>query len=333
MTLEIRTIEDGEVITENGAYRVSMSWYHSQGICDGPSISSTGLRKLALQSPHAFWKTSDWNKDRYPEKDIGDALILGRAAHAIILGDEVFDDHFIYVPHDAPPRPTKTQIAAFERDGKWSDSAAPRAEFWKTFDAKAAGRLLLTEGQVEKIMYMADNIADTPEAVEVLTSELTEISLIWKDEATGIWIKSRPDCLPTNGVDFGDLKTFSPKGADLILSAMRAVTDHGYVLQMALASMGAEIVLGGAADNCALVFVQTTEPYEVIPISLDVDAMYWGKVLCRHGLDLAAHGLKTGEWPGRAKGFVEYNYPPSLLHRFGEMQANGEIPNINKETI
>jgi PDDEXK-like uncharacterized protein DUF3799 len=328
--MKIIDLPDGQQVTEPGAYRCSMAHYHSQEICPGPSVSSSGLRTLALQSPHAFWKTSDLNPDRYPEREVGDSLILGRAAHALILGDEVFDEHFVYVPKDAPQRPTKTQIAAFERDGAWSESAAPRAAFWDVFDVEAEGRLLLREEQVEKIMYMTENISANPDAVEVLTSDLTEISMIWYDEPTGLWVKSRPDCLPSNGFDFGDLKTFAPKSRDLIISAQRSTTDFGYAMQMGLAIDGAEHVLGTTATRCALVFVQTSEPYEVIPVDLDEDTLYWARVLCRHGMNLMAHGLKTGEWPGVAKGFVKYAYPPSMLDRFGEMQIHGELPNIDR---
>lgn len=87
---------------------MSMAWYHSQEVCDGPSVSSTGIRKAALESPHAFWKTWEGNPNRYPAKEPGDSLVLGRAAHSLILGDEVFEDHFIFVPEDAPRRPTAT---------------------------------------------------------------------------------------------------------------------------------------------------------------------------------------------------------------------------------
>lgn len=328
MTFKIRTIQDGKTVTEPGAYRCSMDHYHTQEICPGPSVSSTGIRKLAMQSPHAFWKTWNGNPHRYPKKDESPSLILGKAAHALILGDEVFDDKFIFVPDDAPPRPTTTQIKNYVRDGVWSESAEPRAAFWEKFDRRAGERLLLTSDQMENITYMAENLAANPLAVEMLRSEFIEISMIWQDPITGIWVKSRPDCLPTNNYDFADLKTFAPRGSDLILSAQRSVTDYAYAMQMALAIEGAEHTLGTTAKTCALVFIQSTEPYEVIPVEIDAESLYWARVLIRDGLDRMKHGLDTGEWPGVGVDIITYSYPPSMLDRFGTMQANGELPNM-----
>lgn len=328
MTL-IRTLKDGEKITEAGAYRMNMSWYHDQ-CTDGVSVSSTGIRKAALQSPLAFWKTSDINPKRYPPKPENESLILGKAAHCLILGDEVFAENFAYVPEDAPRRPTSVQIANFERDGRWSPAAEEGGTWWAAFDAAAAGRSLLTAEQVTKIGYMAENLQALPEARDALIGDLTEISMIWQDEITGLWVKSRPDCIPSNGFDFGDLKTFSPKGGDLILSAMRSITDFGYTVQMAMAVEGSERVFGTTATRCALIFSQTTEPYEAIPIFLDEESIYWGRVLFRDGLNKIAHGLETMEWPGRATGFINYEYPPSILHRFGAMQSEGQLPNLER---
>jgi len=330
--LDIRTIADGEQVTESGAYRISMAHYHSQSVCPGPSVSSTGIRKLALQSPRAFWKTWDGNPDRLPTGDPGPALVLGRAAHALILGDEVFQDVFAYVPADAPPRPTATQVRAFERDGEWSDAARDRAAFWEAFDRDAAGKTLITADQVETIKHMADSIASNALAKEALTGGLIEISMIYQDQATGIWVKSRPDILPDNGFDGADLKTFSPRGSDLILSAHRAITDHGYHIQMALAALAAEEVFGISASEFMLVFVQTTPPYETIPIRLDEEALYLGKVMVRHGLDRMAHGLTTGDWPGvgETDDIITYSPPPSILHWMGERQLDGRLPNVSR---
>jgi hypothetical protein len=325
----IKVLNDGDRISEPGAYRMPMSVYHTQ-CCPGPSFSSTGIRKAALQSALSFWKTSDLNPQRYPPKEESEYLILGKAAHCLILGDEVFAENFVYVPEDAPRRPTAPQIAAFERNGFWSDAALAGGEYWAKFDHEAAGRSLLTAEQVTRIGYMAENLEALPEARAALVGSMTEVSLIWQDEVTGLWVKSRPDCIPDNGIDFGDLKTFSPKGPDLILSAQRAVTDNGYFVQMAMACIGAEQVFGTTADRCALIFCQTSEPYEAVPLMLDEEALHWGRVMYRDGLDKIAHGLKSGEWPGRAKGMLTYQFPPSLLHRFGELQAAGELPLIER---
>lgn len=326
--LNIIDLPDGQTIAEPGAYRCSMAHYHSADICPGPDVSSTGLRKIVLQSPHAFWKTYNRNPDRYPEKEPSDSLILGRAAHSMILGDEVFEDHFIFVPEDAPRRPTVTQVKAFERDGKWSDAAAEGAAFWDAFDKRAAGRHLLTPEQHEKICYMAENLAANPHCVELLKSDLIEISAIWQDPATGIWVKSRPDCLPSNGCDVADLKTISPKGADFRLAIQRATTDHGYYIQMALALMAAENVMGSTAQDCALVFLQTTEPYECAPLFIDYDTLYLGRCLIRQALDTMATCLEQNDWPGVGAEPVRYALPPSMSSRLYEMQSDGRLPNV-----
>lgn len=328
--MQIIDLPDGQQVTEPGAYRCSMSWYHGQAICPGPSISSSGLRKIFTESPWHFWASSDLNPDRYPEKDASDALILGRAAHSLLLGDEVFDEHFIYVPDNAPSRPTVTQIKAFVRDGKWSEKAAPGAEFWEAFDAKAVGRMLLAESQVETITRIAENLRKIPLAVEMLTGGLTEISMIWQDEITGIWVKSRPDVIPDNGADFADLKTFAPKSKNIQRAVHQAITDHRYDMQLALAAEGARRIFGAGASECVLVMVQTTEPYTVTPVRIDEDTLYWAGVCNRKALDTFARCLKEGHWPMPVEGVLDYALPESLLGRYASMQADGELPNMER---
>ena len=328
--MEIRTIPDDGQVTENGAYRLSMALYHSQSVCPGPSISSSGIRKIVNESPWHFWTSWEGNPDRYPEAETSDALILGRAAHALILGDEVFDDHFAYVPEGAPKRPTATQIAAFEKKGFWSDAAKDGAEWWSAFDAKAKGRALLSEQQVQHIMFMAENLRKCPEAIEALTGGLTEVSLIWQDEITGVWLKSRPDVIPDNGFDFGDLKTFAPRTKSIQRAVHQAITDNGYAMQMALAIMGAEAVFGTTAQECVLVMAQSNPPYTITPVRLDEDALYWARVMCRHGIDTFAKCLETGHWPMPVEGIMTYSLPESMQHRYGEMQFKGEIPSLER---
>jgi hypothetical protein len=329
--MNIIDLADGEAVKGPGLYRCEMRHYHSQDICPGPSLSSSGMRKIVAESPYHFWMQSDLNSQRFPEKDPGPGLVLGRAAHSLILGDEVFDEHFAFLPEDAPQRPTSTQVAAFERDGFWSEAAKPRAEFWTEFDKKAQGKLILTGEQMAKIVEMKKSIERSPGAVEALTGQLTEISMIWQDEATGVWLKSRPDVIPSNGADFADLKTFAPQGKNIKRAVHRAISDHRYDMQMALAVMGAEVVMGVPTSECVLVMVQTTEPYTCSMVKLDEEALYWGRVWCRHAIDTFAMCMEAGHWPQPVEGIMEYTVPDGLMHRYGEMQINGDLPSMERK--
>lgn len=325
----IRDITHGTQITETGAYRIPMDWYHSQGVCPGPSVSSTGLRKIVMQSPHAFWKTFEGNPNRYPPKPESDSLSLGKAAHCLVLGDEVFKEKFAVVFDTDPKRPTEDHIRKFEHYHRWPTAdARERGEFWAKFDKENAGKTIVSFEDITKIQYMAENIAANPLCLELLRSDDVEISMVWQDPITGIWVKSRPDCLPTNGYDFGDLKTFAPKKRDIVGSVYQSIDDYGYDMQMALAIEGAEQVFGTTAKECGLVFIQTTEPYEAIPIRLDEDTLYWARVMCRHGLDTMAECLKTGDWYGAGKDLRTYKMRDNKRTRLAEMQADGLLPNI-----
>lgn len=320
--------DDGQV-TRPGAYRMSMDLYHSQRVCPGPSISSSGIRRIVQESPWHFWMSWEGNEGRYHDKEPGKGLVLGKAAHSLLLGDEVFDENFLYVPKDAPRKPTAQQIEAYDA-GRATDTGKTSVEFWRAFEERAAGRLLLTEEQVETIFRIRDNLIRCPIAVEGLTGGMTEVSMIWQDEITGVWLKSRPDVIPDNGFDFADLKTFAPQKADIKRAAQSAITDHGYALQMALAVMGAEAVFGTSAQECLLVMCQTTAPYTVSPIRLDPEALYWGRVMVRKGIDTFARCMERNEWPMPVPDMLTYSLPESLLHRFGDMQNKGELPNIGR---
>lgn len=317
----IRDLPHGETVKEPGAYRTPMSWYHTQGICPGPSISSSGLRRIAMESPWHFWMSSDLNPNRYPAKEDSDALILGKATHALVLGDENFDREFVYVPKDAPRKPTPQQIKAYD-EGRATDIGIESVEFWRAFDDEAEGRLMLTDVQIEKIARMSENIKQSPEAVAALTGGMTEISMIWQDEITGVWVKSRPDVLPDNGFDAADLKTFAPRVTDLKRAVQQAVTQNAYHMQMALAAMGAEAVFGMTTKEFILIFAQSTEPHCVIPVRLDEESLYIGTFLCRKAINTFADCLAREEWPGPVTGILDYTIPPSLLEKYYEEIGN-----------
>src|SRR4051794_35615536 len=111
----------GAVITAPGLYSgVPIQTYHGASLCGGPSVSSSGLRKIINQSPAHFWCESPYNPNRVEPKE-SDALVLGRAAHHLLLGEDDFSTLFI------------------ARPDKWDSWRTDAAKAWKA-EQEAEGR-------------------------------------------------------------------------------------------------------------------------------------------------------------------------------------------------
>lgn len=323
MKIESTQIPDGQVIDAPGVYAMSMGWYHSQ-CCAGPSVSSSGLRTIYHQSPADFWAFSDLNDERF-EKETTDAFTYGRAAHALILGDEVFKDKFAVVPKSAPPKPLPSQIAAREQ-GRISDSAKERFDFWDRFEAHHPGKEHLSLTDLTHIAYIAEALGKNPIAT-ILLQGAVEHSLIWKDH-TGLWLKSRLDVLSVTG-DLADLKTTVQTDLPKLLRDVRL---RGYDMQMGLATMGLERLLDVPFDpdtyasrSAILVFVSKSPPYHIMPVELDYDALYWARIKIRKSIDTMAECIKSGHWPGPVEGIATYTAEWEATS-LSEKQAAGLLP-------
>lgn len=281
----VRKIEDGEIVTEPGIYDISIDRYHSQ-VCDGPSLSSTGIRRL-LTSPAHYWKHSELNPHRVEEDD-KDAFILGRAAHHLLLGEREFGKHFVVSPFDS-----------FRTN---------EAKKWKA-DQIEAGRTVLTEAQVEKIRGMAGllpwqrgmtncGLQNTPLVMGGALSGEIERSLFWREG--NVWLKARPDAIPGDSNDFSDLKTISSKSGTGLsdFDLIRSIRDRRYYVQGAMVGMGADRVLKRKMTGFHLIFVDTGDVHAVSPITIDDDDLIRGERAVFVAIQIFERCLASGVWPG-----------------------------------
>lgn len=281
-------IEDGEIIEAPGCYAMSLDHYHGN-CCAGPSISSTGLRTIAdpTQGPAAYWTTSPLNPHRI-ERETKSYLALGHAAHTLILGEQGFAEQYSVRP--AEFRDWRTKAAQ-----EWRDAEI------------AAGRTVLTPDDIETIRGMAGLLPwqqpssgwSVPESglsnsryvkLGLLEGEI-ERSLIYRDAETGVWVKSRPDVLPTASRIVADLKTTTSQAPD------RAIWEYGYHAQGAVVRSAMKAVLDAEMEEFFLVFVQAVPPYRVTIREIarvDLDA---GAIQNRQALDVFARCLEAREWP------------------------------------
>ena len=319
----IWSIGPDEQITEPGFYNITLDRHHSQP-CDGPSVTSGVLRTMELHTPADVWAYSLLNPHRY-EREETDALRLGKAMAAYVEGglDEVAK-HYLVLPADKPRRPSAPQIAAYERNGFWSDAAKEGAEFWAAVDAD--GRDPLTDDQIRMICQMGEALAKDP-AVSVLMGGVPECTMAYRDEATGLWVLSRPDNVSFDG-SVTDYKKLSTQGRPFThWLCDRRIEQHGYHMQMALARDAMTRLLGDTPDSVGLVFQHDKPPYSPILRGLDKQTLNIGTFQNDRSLRRFAECLESGFWPGPGEDVGTYQMRDSLYQRLlEEMQTAGVAP-------
>lgn len=259
MKIEILPAPKGK-ITKPGVYDLSMAAYHRADICDGVSISSSGLRKAISKSIRHWWNEY-LNPAREEEEDDSAEskyLVLGRAAHHLLLGEAEFGKHFVLQPKEAPD--AKGVL------GPWHGSKT----FCKKWAAEQqlAGKGVLTDAMLKQVRGIAQAFAENAHVRGGMLNGLVEKSFIWQDEETGIWLKSRPDAVPLADEMTVDVKIVNDASR---IGAVRSLNDSNLHIQAALAGMALENVLGWKRNDGLhyLLFGESGSPHCCIaqPIS------------------------------------------------------------------
>ena len=308
---------DGEPVTKPGVYsNVPLDVYHSQTICDGPSVSSSGLRRVLERnggSPAHFFDEWSGNPDCQDQADEKKHFIVGRAVHHLLLGELGFAKAFCVRPDEVPDRVTgimkpwqsnRLECRAWTADSLSPLGGLPPREFDAWFQrSRPNGRAILTKDDIEDIKGMALSIGLHPEVniqykpgryYSLLNGQI-EKSFFWRDKVTGLWLKARPDAIPTDSGDYADLKTTTSVS---YFPLLRTITDLAYHQQAAMIMDGSRQCADIPMSSYTLVFVEKKRPYCVRPVPLDMEDIQVGHAQNRIALDLVARCLKEKRWPG-----------------------------------
>lgn len=272
---------DGQRISAPGIYaNIPLADYHRGDICDGPSLSSSGMRMLWARSPEHFWDKSPLNPDRDESNDDNDAFILGRAAHHLICGEIGFGNLFMIRPDKAPDG----------RDWHGSNKSCIK---WIA-DAKKSGKTILTPAMAEQIRGMAVALGKNRLMQQGILSGLVERSMFWRDPKTKVWLKARPDVISTSSGDFADLKTTE---SVLYVDTQRSLGKFGYHQQGALVLEGAR-TLGLEVNSFSLVWVEKNRPHSTRVQAIIDDDLVRGVKQNRVAIDTFHACYTAKHWPG-----------------------------------
>jgi len=262
-------------INKAGVYRVPIEEYHRQP-CAGPSISSSGLRTIFIDSPAHYWVDSPLNPNRI-EKPGADHFDLGRASHTLLLGEDAFTTLFVVRPE------------------RWDSWRTNDAKAWKA-EQEAAGRTVLLPQHLQIIRGMAKSLAASSLVQAGILNGKVEQTFAYQDKETGVWLLSRPDAVPTDSGDFCDLKTTARIGFGLD----RSIFDYRYDMQASLTKWAAKAVLGLEMQSFSFVFVEKEPPHCVDVLQLHAEDIAAAELDLRVAVDVFAHCLKSGTWFGPA---------------------------------
>jgi hypothetical protein len=252
-------------------YDIPIEDYHSD-CCVGPSISSSGLRTLLLECPAKFWATSPLNPNRFPEESTK-ALDIGRAAHCLALGEPEFAKYFIVSPYD--------------------DFRKGEARAWRDEQT----RTVIRQDDFETIQIVAAVQKRSAQCMRAFEDGVAERSLIWHDDATGVWLKARPDWLPNDPakrliVEYKTAISIEPQR--MSNDAFR----YGYQMQAAMQVDAVKAVLGIEPMGVAHVCQEKDPPYLVELRLFTSEQLEDGRFMYRRALELFAACLKEKNWPG-----------------------------------
>lgn len=285
---------DGKPIREPGVYSgIPIETYHSAVICAPEmKISSSGLKRIFNDSPAHYWDQSPYNAKREVAEDaeVSKSITRGRAAHAVLLGSEVFSDKFIIHPEHLMNPETKKMR-------KWHGNNT-ECRAWVA--SVPRGKTVLGLDDAEAVRAMALQIGRHPIAGQGLLNGHVELSAFWRDKETGIWLSIRPDVIPNASGDFADLKTTRSTAYN---SMQKSLFEFGYAQQAALCAEGCG-VLGLPFTSFTLAFVENKRPHCVATEMIKDETLMDGMHMNRAALRRFKHCIDTfgvtadATWPG-----------------------------------
>jgi PDDEXK-like domain of unknown function (DUF3799) len=245
-----------------GIYRdIPNEIYHG----DRTAVSSSSL-KLVLRSPAHFIALQEEPEESTVAKDFGTAL------HSALLEPEKYRE--LYVAKPTIDKRTKSGKALAE-----------------TIAVELAGKMQISPASMADIEAMVSSARKHPRVIDMLKDGEAEVSYVWKDEATGILCKCRPDWLNTNAIfDLKSCLDASPEGFS------RACAKYKYHVSAAFYVEGVR-KLTGKTLPFQFVASEKDPPYAVAVYEASEAFLRSGRRLVRQALDRLHECRERGAWP------------------------------------
>lgn len=256
-------------------YDVPDSEYHSW-----EAVSGSGLREFDRSPLH-------FRASLVGGANSGDtpARAFGRAAHMAVLQPHLFPLHFAQGP-------------------SYGRSAEGRR---RLREIREGGKVALYSDDWERIQGIRKAVYSHPRMAAIVESQpATEVSIVWRDEASGLTCKTRLDLYtPLAGGIVLDLKTTRDAQRH---EFMRSIAKFGYYRQAAMNVRACQAAQLEAAHWMALA-VETEVPFACALYRLRDEAIVAGDEEVSRLLAAVRKCHDTDTWPGYGEDVTDIDLP------------------------
>jgi hypothetical protein len=233
------------------------------------AVSPSQIKVLGRSPLHYFDQFLAEDREK---REPTPAMLMGTALHTAVLEPELWDSTIA-----VPPQ-------SFDRRSKAGRELAAE------FERESAGKVVLSPEDADQVRRMADAVRSHPAAGFLL--ELPgrrEASYTWKDPATGLECKTRPDWHSEDRRIVVDVKTTRDASR---AEFAKSIANLDYHVQAAW-NLDAQ---GG--DQFLTLAVENVRPYAVAVYPASVAMLDAGRRRIDAAMTRLAECWRTGEWPG-----------------------------------
>ncbi|MFA5379310.1 MAG: PD-(D/E)XK nuclease-like domain-containing protein [Dehalococcoidia bacterium] len=185
------------------------------------------------------------------------AFRFGRAFHINVLEPKLFDSQITVEPEDIDKRTKagKIEYAA------WLETAS--------------GKTVISADENQTIQAMTMAVYNHPFAKTIILEGRSEMSVIWRDEKSGLMCRCRPDRIPDG--DHGVIVDVKTAASADIHSFTSSCIKYGYGRQAGMYIEGLNAVCNSKVDAFVFIVVEKEEPYRVEVYTLEDMFIDWGR--------------------------------------------------------
>lgn len=221
------------------------------------------------------------------EREPTPALLFGQALHMAVLETEKFLQTYAVLPNFGDGRTT----AAKEKKARWL--------------AENGGKKPLTQEDAEAIQGIYRSIQSHQLAGKMIRDGMSEVTLRWRDEETGIECKGRADYYVDKLDAAFDIKTTEDARAEFFARSMAL---YRYHVQHAFYADGFRSI-GQPLQNFVFIAAEKRPPYAVALYTLSDKHVAIGERAMRRNLRSIRDAIEADSYKGYSEGIETIELP------------------------